>query len=198
LKDDLEYQDSKHFADILRIWKESESGIGWEEHFKSRGFSSWMEWRAQYFSGLGLFNCQFDVFEISEPLLWIPQLYCGSFTSWHQLCPDRTEATFENVLEENFNYFSEHLKVRTILEKYQQGEDYTLIGLRGKFLGKDRIMLLEGNHRGIAAAMMLKEGCFVEFNSNVSIAIADYTQNEKRKEIFERAFMLPFRLMRFN
>ncbi len=79
----FEYIRPTSWQEIFSSWKENEvHQERWIEHYKSRGFDSWEDWRNSGVAPLKPNERKWFLYRIVDPLKIVPDFWGGPFQSW--------------------------------------------------------------------------------------------------------------------
>src|SRR5690349_9801703 len=71
------------WSEVWEIWRTNEANrAAWTQHFTSRGFKSWEEWRQNYINDFHCAERQWQLYRIVNPLQSIPNFHGGPFRTW--------------------------------------------------------------------------------------------------------------------
>jgi len=165
---DIEWQD------IFAVWRAYESyQKDWQDHWEERGFKSWDEWRKDYISPLEPENRKWSIWRIEKPSDDIAQIYGVPARGWRRhFYGDKITMPLQDVVEkmrEKYSIDDEGKNEKIELLKNNFPYQTMLTGI----INKDKIILIEGMHRGVALTMMDEQ----EIIGDVTIALAEYDED---------------------
>ena len=153
----LKYIKPISWEDVFLIWASGEADLPrWIEHYKSRGFSSWEEWRKNSVKDLNPEKLKWDLYEVIDPLKTVPGFRAGPFRAWmKKYYGDKEMPPFKDLAKnlelQNLAYVSELIK--------NFPKESTIIGLV-----KDKeIIVIEGMHRCSALAVANEKNITMNF-----------------------------------
>lgn len=161
----FEYVKPLTWEDVFGFWRENEAASpAWEEHWRSRGFNSWEEWRQQY---AGPFKCadrQWHLYRVVNPLESVPNFHGGPFRNWVEKYYEGEKAPQFSKLAQT-PYAQQHEPINNLLENFPEETKITGLVQNGE------VIIIEGTHRCIAVARAAHEGKRIE--TTIYIAVAD-------------------------
>lgn len=162
----MEYVKDLTWEDVFEIWRQNEEGRqNWIEHFQSRGFKSWEEWRKTYVKPLGLPNRQYKLYSVINPEQTVLTFHGGPFRSWtERFYGDTHVPTFAEFA--SLSQIQEHPGIQEIMNNFPT--DTVVTGVTTD----DGVVIVEGMHRCCAVALAARQGRRIA--SGFHIALADY------------------------
>lgn len=154
---------------VFTDWCLRETGEdwGWERVWREHGFSNWPDWRRTYVERFGLEGRAWNVYEIENPLEFVPNMYVGAYKGWKKYYPDATlRARFRDLVGTETNE-----KVMAIFDHMPQ--ETTIIGVKHG----DDFVVFEGTHRAAAIARIVREG--KPFSSRIHLVLTELRPGEK-------------------
>ena len=169
----LKYIHDIKWHDIFTIWRVYESyQKDWQDHWEKRGFKSWDEWRNDYISPLKPKGRKWSVYRVENPSVDFPQIYGVQSRGWRKaFYDDEFTIPLSGVVEKIEGDLSAGRQKNKKVEAVKNNFPYQTM-LTG-IVNKDRIILIEGMHRGVALAMMSEN----EIKGDVVIALAEYDKD---------------------
>jgi hypothetical protein len=159
------------WAEVFEFWRVNEAypKSHWHEHYQSRGFTTWDNWRLSYVNPLGLQNLNWQLYLIKEPLITIPNFCGGPYRSWIELFyQEQKNPTFATLALHP--QVQKHTFIQKLLADFPA--QTTITGV----MVKDRVVILEGMHRCAALAVAAEQNLKIE--TEVQIALAEYDKDE--------------------
>ncbi len=165
----LEFLRPIAWTDIFDIWRECEAWQrSWKEHWESRGFESWNEWRSTYIRPYHPETLDWSLYRIPDPTAAFPDVYGVPTDAWiRKAYGGETTRRLREIVDAPV--IKENAKIDAIKSNFP--DSTMLIGL----LFRGDIVLLEGTHRAIALATWNPDTLFA---SQVTIALAEWTKPE--------------------
>ncbi|HIP49283.1 MAG TPA: hypothetical protein EYG92_10015 [Lutibacter sp.] len=162
----LEYIHDIEWCDIFAVWRSYEAyQENWQGHWKERGFKSWDEWRRDYVAPLKPENRKWSIYRVKEPNIDFPKIYGVPSKGWKKnVYGSKMTISLAEVVEKISADEQKNEKVEAIKNNFPYQTMLTGI------INKDRIILIEGMHRGVALAMMSED----EIKGDVVIVLAEY------------------------
>ncbi len=157
------------WENIFKKWKELEARQkSWKEHWESRGFSSWDEWREDYVNPLKPNDLPWFLYQITNTLGVLPYFYGVPSKTWVEKAYDGQKTRqLKDIL--NLTMVKEHPKIIDMRKKFPKKTMLTGIVYQNK------IVLVEGMHRSCAlAGWDLK----IPLKSEVTIALTLWGKTE--------------------
>lgn len=153
------------WTEVFATWKELEaSQESWQRHWTERGFGSWDEWRVAYAAPLHPEKLSWELYEITEPLREALLLYGTPTKGWvEKAYAGETTKQLQELIQ--LPIIAQNDKVQALQEDFPQTT--MLTGL----VHKDKIVLIEGMHRGSALASWNPA---VPFTGKVTIALSTW------------------------
>ncbi|HLD26273.1 MAG TPA: hypothetical protein VJC05_04505 [Candidatus Andersenbacteria bacterium] len=153
--------------EVFSTWRANEAQQPrWIEHYTSRGFTSWEEWRSRHVVPLRLDQREWVLYRIIDPLHSVPLFYGGPFTSWKQKhYGERDRLTFGELAA--LPAIDSHEVINAMVDNFPSPTQ--LIGLWQ--LGT--ITIGDGMHRCCALALAARRGR--KITPEVTIALADFS-----------------------
>ncbi len=157
------------WSEIFDTWREREARqASWKEHWESRGFESWDEWRRAYIGPYRPETRDWSLYRVPDPTRVFPDIFSVPTDAWiRKAYGGETTKQFRDIVD--MPVFKENAKIDAIRKDFP--DDTMLIGLW--FRGD--IVLLEGMHR--AAALATRDPN-IPFTGEVTIALAKWTEPE--------------------
>jgi hypothetical protein len=158
------------WEEVVSSWRNDEAQQQrWIDHYRSRGFDSWDEWRGRHVAPLGLDKREWFLYRIIDPLKSVPRFLGGPFKAWKK----------EHYGEKDTLTFAELAALpkidgnKTITAMVNDFPPPTmLIGL----WQTDKIIIGEGMHRCCALALAARRSQRIE--PEVTIALADFSNDK--------------------
>lgn len=168
--------DSKQFEhirvltweEVFDTWRQNEaSNPAWIEHYKSKGFSSWEEWRNATHRPIKGGERKWHLYRVVNPLESVPTFRGGPFKSWKQMY-------FEGKDSPRFSELISHpdLQHHNGLEKLI-ADFLKATTISGLMAGGD-IYTIEGMHRCCAMALAVQRG--LHLTTKLSLMLAEYPE----------------------
>jgi len=162
----LEHIKPLSWEEVFARWENEESLLpNWIEHYKSRGFSSWAEWRTHSFHDLHPENLSWDLYKVSKPAETVSEFYAGPFRSW-------IKKYYDAGLLPQFKELVKDLGLQKVLAQKELFENFPKRSLLIGLLNKDRIIIVDGMHRACALALTQAQDTAVE--TEIEIALAEF------------------------
>ena len=99
------------WSEIFQAWQESEGSLtSWQELAKAKGFDFWEEWRDNTANLIGAKDKDWQLFEISEPNLIIPNFRLGPFQGWQEHFENKFQHTFLDLAKTNLDWLKKRIK----------------------------------------------------------------------------------------
>jgi len=152
--------------DVFEIWRKNEDyhNSHWVSLWQERGFKSWEDWRMTYAERFELPKLNdWVIYDINNPLEFIPQICGGSFSSW-------LERYYNGENNPTFAQIAQHPDVQSHQGIIKFMEDFpaeTIIS--GVILG-NKIVVVEGMHRCVAIALAVLKGQKIETKMQICLA----------------------------
>ncbi len=165
----LNYVKPLSWEDVFDTWRKGEARQKfWKKHWKSRGFSSWDEWRKEYARPLKTESLEWFLFEIKNPLKDLPLFYGVPSKTWIKKAykGEKTKILSDIV---NLTMVSKHPKVIDMQKDFPK--ETMLTGL----VYDNKIIIIEGMHRACALASWKASN---NFTGVVKIALAVWLEKE--------------------
>jgi hypothetical protein len=156
------------WPEVESRWKASEDNEIWQEFYRSKGFSSWEDWRWPRKKLLKLDQREWILAEPDNVIGEVRQMLCDATTRWTDFYNNRAESDFGHLKDHPF--FVNHKRVKAIRENFPHNSQ--LIGLRHD----EQIILVDGHHRATAIAGMDDTA-----KPKIQIALADLSIEEFKK-----------------
>lgn len=161
----LEFIKDLTWGEVFEFWRTNEEDRpNWQEHWKSRGFNSWQEWRMEY---AGPFRCpeaKWSFYEIKNPVRNVPFFYGGPFRSWiERFYKSGNPLTFAQLAE--LPDIQRHQGTNEMVANFPKDSIITGLIVDGE------VYIIEGMHRCAALALMNQRG--LKHDNKVSIALAE-------------------------
>ncbi len=157
--------------DVFNYWRLNEAGKEhWIEYWKAKGFGSWEEWRKNYATEFKLWEREWLLCRILNPLGNIPFLRGGPLRSWvENYYRGLSAPTVDWIVRENIRVESNPAVV-SIAHDFPRNSFLT--GL----CTKEGVRIIEGMHRCCAAAVMKIQKA--ELDRDVFICLASAFEEE--------------------
>lgn len=169
----LHYLRDLEWKEVYSVWRSDEvEQIDWKKHWKKKGHSSWDEWRGEEVQLWNLSKLSWKLFDVVDPLVFIPSLRVGPFASWHNYTQIK-RPTFQNIIADE--RLQKNSKVNALVSHFPR--DTRIMALRTS----ESIVCIEGLHRCSAVAYMQLKGVGLE--STINLALADFPNEDL---LFER------------
>lgn len=151
--------------DVFEVWRKNEDypGSHWIPLWQERGYESWDEWRRYYADRFQLQGLDWTMYEIINPMEFIPQIAGGSFSSW-------VKKFYQGEDNPMFTKIVQHPDIQNhqgVLEFMDNFPAETIIS--GVVL-KDKIVVVEGMHRCAAIALAAKRGKSIKTKMQICLA----------------------------
>lgn len=159
----LEFEREIEWRDVFAVWRASEAyQKDWKEHWTSRGFESWDDWRENYIAPLEPEKYSWKIYRINDSIQDINLMYGVPSRGWQEKCYSG-EATkmIRDILDHPI--VAENEKVKSIMNNFPFQTMLTGV------IHKDKIVLVEGMHRALALAHMGNRN-----KGDVVIALTDH------------------------
>jgi len=155
------------WPEVFEIWRKNEdySGSHWIEHWQSRGFSSWQEWRERYVKPWGLDHLDWELYEIINPVETVAEFCGGSFRSWAEKFYNGKDNPSFIELAANPE-IQNHQGVLKFFNNFPKETIISAVILNGK------IVIVEGMHRCAALGLAAHYG--KKIDTKVQLALAQY------------------------
>lgn len=162
---ELEFIKNLSWPEVFEIWRGNEEGRpNWEEHFKSRGFDSWEEWRMKYAEPLQCPKAKWGLYRLKNPVRDMPLFHGGPFRTWiDKYYKDSDSLTFAELIE-----LSELQNNPTINDMVKNFPNSTTIS---GMVVEGEIFIIEGMHRCCALTLINQKG--LAYSGDVFIALAE-------------------------
>lgn len=155
------------WSEVFNIWRVNEAyNQDWLGHLKSRGFSTWDEWRQYFADQFHLAECIWAIYRIDDPAVTVPTFYGGPFRGWQEQYYGGTQPVTFGALADNPK-LQQNGRVNLFVENFPTGTIVT--GL----IENGRVVIVEGMHRCCAASLRAKRGTM---NAVMYIALAEAVQ----------------------
>lgn len=174
--ENLSFVGPTSWREVLSDWRARETGWGWEEFWKGRGFESWEAWRATYFESFRLPERQWKLHFLEDPAGLIPQMWAVAYTGWKQYYPTGASRA---RLSEIAQHPTLPMNEKIIGLRLSFPSPTTVIGIR---FGND-LAIFEGLHRCATIALAAERGA--EAAGTLFMALTDFGADES--ELFEKA-----------
>jgi len=160
----LEFIKNLSWPEVFEIWRKNEkSRPNWEKHFKSRGFSSWEEWRSKYAEAFRCAEAKWVLYKITNPVRDVPLFYGGPFRAWiERFYKDKKTMTFRRLAD--LPDIQVHQGTDEMVANFPKDTKITGLIVDGE------IYIIEGMHRCAALALMNQRG--LKHDSDVFITLA--------------------------
>lgn len=160
------------WEEVFKIWEDSEiNQVHWQEHYKKKGFGSWLDWRKKYIEPIKAMNKDWKLVKIINPLKSVPNLHGGPYNGWKNFYEDKNLPKFIEMKEHPISGdYLKALPAKTTIIAWN-----TEIG----------IVIIEGMHRCAAITKAAKEKQDIKLDLNMAIAdclFSDIPDFRKKKE----------------
>lgn len=169
------------WPEVFEGWRDREANNpGWLEcATKVKGWPDWESWRSFTAQKIDATNRNWKIFQFSDPMLEIPEMLVGPFSSWQSRVIHKNKTAFKELLEIPGQYeeWNNHSGILAIMS----GMPFTteLIGLIRKDI--DKIVCLEGHHRATAISLARKQGKDIDFSQTpITIALTEISPADCR------------------
>jgi hypothetical protein len=148
----LEFIKNLSWPEVFEIWRQNEEGgQNWIEHFKSRGFDTWEEWRMRYAEPFRCPEANWGLYRLKNPVRDLPSFWGGPFRSWKEkFYKDRDSMTFQELAATS--EIQTHGTVNDMVKSFPNPT--TLSGM----VVDGEVYIIEGTHRCLALALMNQRG----------------------------------------
>jgi len=152
---------------VFGRWSDLEADRpNWIEHYKSKGFSSWEEWRTtEIVEPLKLAERKWRLYRILDPTQNIPRFRGGPFKGW-------VERFYEGRSLPTFAELAKHQGIQTHKGINEIITNFPKESLLIAVVTNKGIVILEGMHRCCAIALAASQSFSIE--ANIDIALAEY------------------------
>lgn len=164
--DGLRFVEPLTWDEVFDIMRKNEENLShWEPLYRSKGFSSWEDWRRKQFAMLHGDQLSWNLYRVPNHLGTVPIFHGGPFLSWmkyfYQGDPAPTFATLAQHPGIQNHYYIRDLVTPPFLTT-------TIVAVRNE----DRIVVIEGMHRCCAIALAAAQGC--DTNLRLYVALAHF------------------------
>ncbi len=130
---------------LFRAWERREAtSAGWIRLYRSRGFSSWREWRMTACKDLHPERRKWILYKVEHPEIVVPTWFGGPFRGWRKHYRGRA-VTFKTLVSRRS--IRAHTYVLGLEKSFPRTTQ--LLGVRQK----GKIVVIEGMHRACAVAL---------------------------------------------
>ncbi len=152
------------WEETFDMWRKNEADDPkWVEHYKSRGFESWEEWRKNYTEPFKCAEREWHLYKITNPLDSVPEFHGGPFKSWKEKYYGKDEfPTFAKLAQHP--EIQRHGYVRQLTRDFPKKT--TTIGL----VTDHGIVIIEGMHRCCAMALAKQTGIAIKASMLIALA----------------------------
>jgi len=165
--------------EVFESWRKIEENVEhWKPFWTARGHKSWEEWRKKTHAPLFSQELKWALYEISKPLLTIPEWRGGMFRSWskwfYSVFPEQPPRLKDLLTHPGVH---NHWYIREIANNFRDTET-TLTATRlpaQAGLPNGDICIAEGMHRACAIAMMAHDN--KSLSSKVFVMLADWVDH---------------------
>lgn len=159
----LVYENDINWRDIFAVWRAYEAyQKDWQEHWVSRGFESWDDWRENYIAPLEPDTQVWKIYRINKPSQDVALMYGVPSRGWQEKCyMGETTKMLGDILDHSI--VKENTKIKSVINNFPFQTMLT-----GVVYG-DKIVLIEGMHRALALAQMENSP-----KADVMIALANF------------------------
>ena len=178
-----------NWEEVFEGWRSRESSNPqWIEcATKIKGWPDWESWRTFTSKQINAPNRKWEIFQFSNPNEEVPEMLLGPYLGWQSRVVNKNKTTFKELLEIPGQY-EEWINHAGVLEM-MNGLPFTteLIGLLRKDINK--IVCLDGHHRGTAISLAQKQGRNINFSQTpITIALTEIPASEFQlfEELLER------------
>lgn len=164
----FEHLRSITWEEVFDAWRQSEaSNPGWIEHYKSKGFTSWEEWRSATHKPIKGEERVWHLYRVVAPLESVPTFRGGPFKSWKQRYYEGKDTPLfsELILHPALQH---HDRLEKLLADFPKVTTIT-----GLLAGGD-IYTIEGMHRCCAIALAAQRG--LPLTTELSLMLAEYPE----------------------
>ncbi len=158
------------WEDVFSIWENNEAtDPSWVRHAtKSRGFSSWQDWRQSHANKLILPSLNWALYKLSDNTE-IPNFHAGPFGAWAKHYNGKNSISFLELIK--IPAVLENKRLKQMINNFPK--KLNMIAVRKP---SGIIVIIEGTHRCLAYAYLLGNKNFQ--NSDVKIALAEYPREK--------------------
>lgn len=155
----------------------------WREHYQSRGFQTWDEWRDRYWKQIKPETRIWTLQKIKNLESDIPRFYVGPFQGWTKYYIDRENSIFAEIAKLRLENENE-IPAKYFVENFPKST--RLIGLQYQ----NKIMIMDGTHRCLAFSLLVARNQIPK--SDIEIALTNL--NEKDQKLFENLWNHPIQV----
>ena len=153
---------------VFAIWRDNEaSNPKWIEHYTSRGYSSWEEWRTATHAPIKGSQLEWHLYEVLDPLATIPHFRGGPFKSWKRMYFEGKDSPrFADLVQHPG--LQHHEGLEALITDFPP--ETTISGL----LAGGDVYTIEGMHRCCAIALAAERG--LTLTTELKLILAEFPQ----------------------
>ncbi|MFH0874100.1 MAG: hypothetical protein V1846_04675 [Candidatus Komeilibacteria bacterium] len=136
--------------EVFEIWRENEeTNPAWINHWQSKGFKSWQQWRQTMAEPWECSQRQWYLYKVNNPLVVAPQWRGGPFRTWRKFFyRNQNFATFHDIITgPHIDQHPGYQKMLSLFDNFPGNTTMTAL------LTNQGPVIIEGMHRGCALAL---------------------------------------------
>ncbi len=166
IKKNLKFIKSLTWSEVFEVWRQNEDypESHWIALWQERGFKSWDDWRMVYAQKFDLPKLNdWALYEINDPMQFIPQICGGSFSSW-------VERYYKGEDNPTFAQIVKHPDVQSHQGIIKFMKDFPKETTISAVILGDKIAVVEGMHRCAAMALADLKNQKIETKMQICLA----------------------------
>lgn len=159
---------------IFAVWRNNEaSNPNWIKlATEVKGWPDWESWRSFTAKQLDANHRDWKIFQFENPLVEVPNMLIGPYSSWQSRVVNKNNTTFQELLDipEQYEEWSSNPGILEIINGLPFPTE--LVGVLRK--DNNKIVCIEGHHRATAISLAQRHKQAIDFSKTpITIALTE-------------------------